>query len=42
MPRQDGGSVTRRIGDLKAGDGEAAAALWNRYFDRLVRLARNG
>jgi DNA-directed RNA polymerase specialized sigma24 family protein len=40
MPRQDGGSVTRRIGDLKAGDGEAAAALWNRYFDRLVRLAR--
>jgi len=40
MPVEDGGSVTRWIGDLKAGDGAAAAALWERYFDRLVRLAR--
>ena len=40
MPLENGGSVTRRIGDLRAGDGEAAAALWERYFDRLVRLAR--
>jgi DNA-directed RNA polymerase specialized sigma24 family protein len=40
MPLENGGSVTRRIGDLRAGDGAAAAALWERYFDRLVRLAR--
>ncbi len=40
MPQEEGGSVTRRIGDLKAGDGRAAAVLWERYFDRLVRLAR--
>jgi RNA polymerase sigma factor (sigma-70 family) len=38
----DGGSVTRWIGDLKAGDdpGAAAARLWHRYFPELVRLAR--
>ena len=40
MPGNDGGSVTRWIGGLRAGDGEAAQALWERYFDRLVRLAR--
>lgn len=40
MPTDRGGSVTRWIGDLKAGDPEAARALWDRYFDRLVRLAR--
>jgi DNA-directed RNA polymerase specialized sigma24 family protein len=40
MPLEDEGSVTRRIGDLKDGDSAAAAALWERYFDRLVRLAR--
>jgi DNA-directed RNA polymerase specialized sigma24 family protein len=34
------GSVTRWIGSLKAGDVEAAQALWERYFDGLVRLAR--
>lgn len=34
------GSVTQWIGDLKAGDNDAAQALWQRYFDRLVRLAR--
>src|SRR6516165_2981413 len=35
------GSVTRWIGDLKAGGGSAAQPLWERYFERLVRLARN-
>ena len=36
------GSVTRWIGDLVAGDvaGSAAQKLWERYFDRLVHLAR--
>jgi DNA-directed RNA polymerase specialized sigma24 family protein len=34
------GSVTRWIGDLKAGDNGAAQQLWERYFERLVRLAR--
>jgi DNA-directed RNA polymerase specialized sigma24 family protein len=35
------GSVTRWIGDLKAGGEAAAQPLWERYFDRLVHLARN-
>ena len=34
------GSVTHWIGALRAGDGAAAQRLWERYFDRLVRLAR--
>jgi DNA-directed RNA polymerase specialized sigma24 family protein len=34
------GSVTRWIGDLKSGGESAAQKLWDRYFDRLVRLAR--
>jgi DNA-directed RNA polymerase specialized sigma24 family protein len=34
------GSVTRWIGDLKSGGDAAAQNLWERYFDRLVRLAR--
>ena len=34
------GSVTRWIGELKGGNPEAAQPLWERYFDRLVRLAR--
>jgi DNA-directed RNA polymerase specialized sigma24 family protein len=34
------GSVTRLVVDLKAGDREAMEELWNRYFGRLVRLAR--
>ena len=33
-------SVTEWIGLLKDGDQAAAQALWDRYFDRLVRLAR--
>jgi DNA-directed RNA polymerase specialized sigma24 family protein len=39
-PADDRGSVTGWIGQLKAGDQEAAQPLWERYFDRLVRLAR--
>jgi DNA-directed RNA polymerase specialized sigma24 family protein len=34
------GSVTIHIGKLKAGDDAAARLLWQRYFQRLVRLAR--
>jgi len=34
------GSVTGWIANLKGGDPEAARALWDRYFDSLVRLAR--
>jgi DNA-directed RNA polymerase specialized sigma24 family protein len=33
------GSVTQWIGALKAGDPGAAQALWERYFDKLVRMA---
>ncbi|MCI0682205.1 MAG: ECF-type sigma factor [Gemmataceae bacterium] len=33
-------SVTRWIAALKQGDDRAAAALWQRYFDRLVAMAR--
>ena len=40
QPGDDAGSVTRWIGALKEGDHGAAQALWERYFDRLVRLAR--
>jgi DNA-directed RNA polymerase specialized sigma24 family protein len=34
------GSVSRLLDGLKAGDDAAAGALWERYCDRLVRLAR--
>ena len=37
---EDGGSVSRWLGDLKAGDPGAAQPLWERYFARLVGLAR--
>jgi DNA-directed RNA polymerase specialized sigma24 family protein len=40
MSSEAEGSVTRWIGDLKAGGAAAAQPLWERYFDRLVRLAR--
>lgn len=33
-------SVTRWIADLKAGESQAAAQLWQRYFADLVELAR--
>lgn len=34
------GSVTRWLAPLKAGDAAAAQAIWERYFGRLVGLAR--
>src|SRR5262245_41975419 len=34
------GSVTGWVEQLQAGDPEAARALWERYFPRLVGLAR--
>ncbi len=40
MASPDDGSVTGWIGDLKAGGDSAAQHLWERYFDRLVHLAR--
>jgi DNA-directed RNA polymerase specialized sigma24 family protein len=39
MSSEEPGSVTRWIDPLKAGDPEAAHALWERYFAKLVRLA---
>jgi RNA polymerase sigma factor (sigma-70 family) len=38
MPSE--GSVTRWLGPLQEGDPAAAQQLWERYFQRLVRLAR--
>ena len=35
----EAGSITEWIGALKAGDSSAAQALWERYFDKLVRMA---
>jgi DNA-directed RNA polymerase specialized sigma24 family protein len=40
MATGEQGSVSRWLCDLKAGDTVAAQPLWERYFDRLVRLAR--
>ena len=34
------GSVSRWLGQLRAGDPQAAAGLWQRYFERLVTVAR--
>ena len=39
MTGEDQGSVSQWLGDLRAGDQGAAQPLWDRYFDRLVRLA---
>ena len=39
-PPSSAGSITRCVADLKGGDHAAAQVLWERYFDRLVRLAR--
>ena len=35
-----GGSITHWLGDLRGGDLAAAQPLWERYFGRLVVLAR--
>lgn len=40
MSTEDRGSVTGWLGDLRAGDGAAVQPLWERYYVRLVRLAR--
>ena len=40
MAIDDEGSVTRWLGELKAGSREAVQPLWDRYFQRLVALAR--
>jgi DNA-directed RNA polymerase specialized sigma24 family protein len=40
MGTVDEGSITRWIGGLKGGDEAAARALWERYFARMVCLAR--
>lgn len=40
MTQRNEGSVTRMIGPLKSGDGDAAQAIWNRYAEKLFRLAR--
>lgn len=37
----DQNSVTLWLADLKAGESAAAAKLWQRYYERLVRLAAN-
>jgi hypothetical protein len=40
MSAEGDGSVTRWIGDLKAGVDTAAQPLWERYFAVLILLAR--
>ena len=40
MPDDGQGSITRWIADLKGGDLAAAQPLWERYFARMVDLAR--
>jgi DNA-directed RNA polymerase specialized sigma24 family protein len=40
MAGEELGSVTRYLSGLKAGQAEAARALWQRYFADLARLAR--
>lgn len=40
MAMDEQGSITRWLGGLKQGDEKAARALWERYFERMVRLAR--
>jgi DNA-directed RNA polymerase specialized sigma24 family protein len=40
LPPEGGGSVTHWLGQLRSGDPAAAGPLWERYFRRLVELAR--
>ena len=35
------GSITQYIGGLREGDNIATQEVWNRYFRRLIGLARN-
>ncbi len=39
-PLEDKGSITHWIHEIKRGESAAANALWERYFEKLVRLAR--
>ena len=40
MTGGDGGSITGWLGNLKEGDQAAAQPLWERYFSKLVVVAR--
>ncbi len=40
MNERSRGSVTGWVAQLKAGDDEAARQLWERYFERLTRIAK--
>lgn len=41
MAAEEGpGSISQLLVDLKAGNAQAAQPLWDRYFERLVRIAR--
>jgi DNA-directed RNA polymerase specialized sigma24 family protein len=40
MPGDEPGSITRWIAGVKGGDAAAAQSLWERYFARMVDLAR--
>jgi DNA-directed RNA polymerase specialized sigma24 family protein len=40
MSAEAPGSITRLLDDLKAGQHEAAEAIWRRYYQRVVTLAR--
>lgn len=40
MAGRDDGSVTKLLKEFKEGDPAAVEALWQRYFARLVALAR--
>jgi RNA polymerase sigma factor (sigma-70 family) len=40
MSAEDPGSVSHWIDGLKAGEPEAADALWRRYYDRVIKVAR--
>ncbi len=41
MATEDRGSITRLIDALKNGDDDATRQIWERYIDRLLRLARD-
>jgi DNA-directed RNA polymerase specialized sigma24 family protein len=41
MPAKENGSVSRWLGGLRAGGDESAQRIWERYFKRLVVVARD-